>query len=232
VLSAAAVCPTRAFAADDKTYEEAFTKQGKMRDVQIVAGAPRPTEREGDWACAYRLDAKMADIVPRILEDAGWAQAEITRECRELFAARTGGKVAGNFTNWDTVDDFQRTPWYRRYRPNDGSGMHFVSIDCMQLLEVNLIAPSNRKDPYSHLRKRHYEDSMFNERFSEDSARHLTRAELAKMTPGMPQHGQMSRKKFMEFDTEYKKHGGRNRHPNACYHAFRSSQGATNSSHE
>lgn len=207
----------RAFTTYTQLGEEAgFT--AKFRNINVVHGTPKPATQEGEWKCTYPLNTRMEVVVKDLMKKGGWSEKEMEREMAEFFTVRDHrNKVAGAGNVWVTVEDFQRTPWYRRYRPNDSSGTHFVSIELMKLLEENLVPPSQRKDPYAHLRKRHYEDSYFNERYTEETAKTTTRASLNRVTKGEPGYGTMTRKDFMGYDRKYNKENNRYRGMNESY---------------
>jgi hypothetical protein len=216
----------RSFSTFDRTTSEMGFAQ-KLRDVPVITGQSRPAEREGSWVCPYPLTQKMDVVVRDLLEKNGWAEVEIKREVDQIFALKTT-RCGSSTHSWNTVEEYQRTPWYARFQPNNAATTHFVSYECSKIMEDNLIPPSQRKDPYAHLRKRHYEDSFFHEKFSEGHSKHITREELARMTPGMPQYGTVTRKKYLQFCKEYEKRNktkGEYIHLNEQYHAWRNSCG-------
>uniref|UniRef100_A0A7S1QAK8 Uncharacterized protein n=1 Tax=Neobodo designis TaxID=312471 RepID=A0A7S1QAK8_NEODS len=222
----------RGFSTDDRTVSEMGVGQ-RLKELPVIQGQARPTVKEGEWTCPYPLTKSFEFVVRDILEKNGWAKPEIEREMSQIFSLKSSGFVCGsNYNGWRTVEDFQRTPWYQRYRPNEASTTHFVSIECMKLLEENLIPPSQRKDSYAHLRKRFYEDQFFSEKFSEKHARHITREELARQTPGMKESGTMSRKRYLQFSKEYEKRNKSKDRPllqHEVYRAWRSACGGRNS---
>lgn len=216
----------RQFSTHDRTPSENGFAQ-KLRELPVVTGQTRPVTKEGDWVCSHRLTERMEVVIRELLERNNWKEPEIQRELSQFFALRES-VCSSNSTSWTTVEEYQRTPWHSRFRPNDASTTHFVSIECMKILEENLIPPSQRKDPYAHLRKRQYEDQFFTERFSEESARHITREELARQTKGMPEYGTMSRAKYLQFVKEYEKRNKTRDRPirvNEIYNAWRGSVG-------
>jgi hypothetical protein len=227
---AATAAATRVFTTHERMPSETGFAH-KLREVPVITGQARPCEREGDWVCAYPLTHRMEEVVADLLQKNGWSEIEIKREISQIFAIKTVRTAGSNTARWATVEEFQRTPWYARYRPNDVSTTHYISYECMKILEDNLIAPSQRKDPYAHLRKRHLEDQFAHERFSENHARHITREELGRMTPGMPEYGTVSRKKYLQFCKEYDKRNkakGDFTQKDEQYHAWRSSLGGRN----
>lgn len=196
----------RTFDSQGKMSDE-YGFANKMRDISVITGTPKPTGKEGEWVCRFKGSDQLEGVLRKLLAERQWADVEIERELGEVFAHRRLGKNAANYANWTTVEEFQRTPWFRRFRPNDTAATHFASIEVFKIMEDELIPPSQRGDPYAHLRRRHYEDSFFNERFSEDAGRHLTREELARHTKGMPQYeakGPTTRSAFLAFEKEYK----------------------------
>ena len=207
----------RSFSTNTKTLDErGFTD--RLKHINVVHGAPKATMQEGDWSCAYPLNTRMETAVLDLMQKNGWNEKEVTREMGEFFVGRDYRQKSGSAgCVWTTVEDFQRTPWYRRFRPNDTAGTHYVSIELMKLLESALIPPSQRRDPYAHLRKRHYEDGFFNERYSEDTAKHTTRAALERVTPGMPGYGSISRSEFLKYDSKYNTQNKRYRGPHESY---------------
>jgi hypothetical protein len=225
------VAAPRTFSTDDRTSAELGVGQ-RLKELPVIQGQARPVVKEGDWTCPYPLTKSFEFVVKDILEKNGWTKVEVDREMSQIFSLKSSGYFCNsNYNGWRTVEDFQRTPWYQRYRPNESSTTHFVSIECMKLLESNLVPPSQRKDSYAHLRKRFYEDQFFTEKFSESHARHITREELARQTKGMPEHGTMSRKKYLHFSKEYEKRNkttDRMMGKNEVYHAWRSACGGQN----
>jgi hypothetical protein len=203
----AALCtPLRTFDTRDSTVDERGPFD-RLQNITPIVGQPKPCTRDGDWQLRFHLRDKMSVVLCTILREEGWAEPEIKREL-ENFHAHQFAQIRVNYDNrsrWDTVEDFQRTPWYRRWRPNTSSSFPMVSVECMKLLERALIPPSARADPYVHLRKRHYEDTFHNEKYSEGNVRDLTRERLAKFTQGMPGYGSVSRRDFLEFEKEYRK---------------------------
>lgn len=180
----------------------------RLKNITPIVGQPKPAEREGEWVCPFPLQTRMTDAIRQILEAHNWSAPEIQREI-DNFESSKGGSVKSNGRDnrqsWHTVEDYQRTPWYRRWRPNESGTVPMVSHDCMKLLEQHLVPPASRGDPYAHLRKRHYEDTFHTERFSEGYTRHMTRESLAPYTKGMPQYGARSRKEFLAFEKEYRR---------------------------
>lgn len=213
---------TRTFVSDDRFGKELGFGH-KMRDVPVLTGNPRPVSREESWRCAYKLSDRMEVVVRDILTKHNWNPLEIDRELSQIFERKEVGSRS-SLNTWSTVEEFQRTPWYRRYRPTDDTAAKFISYEAMKLLEAALIPPSLRVDPYAHLRKRHMEDNWMNDKFSEDAAKYVTRAKLAQQTKGMPQYGQMSRRKFLEFEKKFRGMNGSNRHVNEVYAAWLNSQ--------
>lgn len=185
---------------EDNTYN-------RLRDISVVTGAPKPTSREGAWVCRFKPQDKMEDVVKTILKEKGWSDAEINRELQELFPnLRPPGKFIIH-ANWTTVEEFQRTPWFRRFRPNDSS-LTFCSHECMKAIEEELICPSQRGDPYTHLRRHHYETEYMQERFGEPARKSVDRETLAQYTKGAPGEKKTGRKEFLEFEKEYRKKQG------------------------
>ncbi|KAG5498481.1 hypothetical protein JKF63_02767 [Porcisia hertigi] len=191
----------------------------KMRDIPVLTGNPRPVTREESWRCAYKLSDRMEYVVRDILTKNQWSALEVDRELAQIFERKEVGSRSA-LNTWSTVEEFQRTPWYRRYKPTDDTAAKYISYEAMKLLESALIPPSLRVDPYAHLRKRHMEDNWMNDKFSEDSARYLTRERLAQHTKGMPQYGLVSRRKFMEFEKKFRDVHGSNMHVNEIYSAW------------
>eukprot|EP00796_Vickermania_ingenoplastis_P011576 gene11576-7972_t len=200
----------------------------KMRDIPVLTGNPRPLASEESWRCQYKLADRMEHVVRDILEKNGWSNIEVQREMDQIFERKVTGTRA-SLNTWSTVEDFQRTPWYRRYKPTDDTVAKFISYEAMKLLEEALIPPSLRTDPYAHLRKRHMEDNWMNDKFSEDSAKYITREKLAQQTLGMSQYGALSRKKFLEFDAKFRKMHGGQTHANEAYAAWLQSNGSIQS---
>ena len=198
-----------------------------MKAITPMIGQPKPCLRENDWILRFNLTDKMINVIKILLKEENWADAEIEREIDNFFGSKKG-KIHMQpdlRSSWETVEDFQRTPWYRRWRPNERGSIPMVSIDCLKILEKHLIPPSARHDPYSHLRKRHYEDTYHNEKYSEGNVRDLNREKLATYTKGMPQYGKHSRKEFLAFEKEYKKkQPGMSVHQHETYNAWKSSQ--------
>ena len=194
----------------------------KMKDLSVITGNPKPTTKEGEWKLRFNLSDRMVNVIRVLLQEAGWKEPEINREIGEIFACQREARKGAQYGNWTTVEEFQRTPWYRRYRPNDSHTVTYCSHDCLKILEENLIPPSQRHDPYAHLRKRHLEDQYMTERFSEENARHITREELAKHTPGMSEFGKAGgRAAFLAFDKDYRaKNRGVFVHQNEVYRAW------------
>jgi hypothetical protein len=143
-------------------------------------------------------------VIPKLLRKAGWSELEIDREMQQIYLRKTIGATA-SLNSWNTVEDFQRTPWNRRFRPTDTCAANFISYECMKLLEEQLVPPSLRSDPYAHLRKRYLEDNWTSDRFSEESARYVRREDLKPHTKGTPEYGRVSRKGFLKFEEEFKK---------------------------
>lgn len=193
------------------TFTGDETPHKKTAAISPIVGQGKPATREGqDWILKWPLDTSMDTVIREILAAENWSPAEIEREVENFLPK--GSSVKGGISStrsrradWGTIESYQRTPWYRRWRPNESSQVPMVSHECMKLLEKNLIPPSARSDPYAHLRKRHYEDTFHTEKYSEGYVRHMHRTELAKYTKGMPQYGARSRKDFLEFETEYKR---------------------------
>ncbi|CCW67921.1 unnamed protein product [Phytomonas sp. Hart1] len=191
----------------------------KMQDIPVLTGNPRPVAREDSWQCAYKLSDRMEGVVRDVLQKHQWSETEIQRELDQIFERKALGSRA-SLNAWSTVEEFQRTPWYRRYRPSDDTVAKFISYEAIKLLENALIPPSLREDPYSHLRKRHMEDNWMNDRFCEDSAKYVTREKLAQQTIGTPQYGRITRKKFMDFEKKFITLQGSNKHVNEAYAAW------------
>ncbi|CAD2218308.1 hypothetical protein AGDE_00081 [Angomonas deanei] len=212
---------TRSFDATERFGKELGFGH-KMKDIPVLTGNPRPVSREDAWRCTYKLSERMENVIRDILTKEKWSEIEIQRELDQIFERKERGSRA-SLNTWTTVEEFQRTPWYRRYKPADDTAAKYISYELMKLLEENLIPPSLREDPYAHLRKRHMEDNWMNDRFSEEKARSITREKLAVQTIGMPQYGSITRKKYLEFESEYKKMNGSNIRVNEVYLAWLSS---------
>ncbi|ESL11892.1 hypothetical protein TRSC58_00349 [Trypanosoma rangeli SC58] len=191
----------------------------KMRDIPVLTGNPRPVAREEEWRCAYKLTDRMEDVVRDILRKDGWSEVEVQREMGQIFERKTHD-IRSSLNTWTTVEEFQRTPWYRRYKPTDTCVAKYISYEVIKLLERALIPPSLRTDPYAHLRKRHMEDNWMNDRFSEEAAKYITREQLAKQTKGLSGYGQITRRKFLEFDQKFKASYGGKQHVNESYSAW------------
>lgn len=191
----------------------------KMRDIPVLTGNPRPLSREESWSCKYKLTDRMETVIRDILTKASWSSVEIQRELDQIFERKMTGSRS-SLNTWSTVAEFQRTPWYRRYKPTDDTAAKYISYEAIKLLEDALIPPSLRKDPYSHLRKRHMEDNWMNDKFSEDSAKYLGRDKLAQHTKGMQQYGTTTRKKFLQFEKKFRKMHGGQLHVNETYAAW------------
>lgn len=191
----------------------------KMKDIPVLTGNPRPLAREDAWHCAYKLSDRMEFVIADLLKKNGWSDIEVRRELDQIFERKTRGSRS-SLNTWSTVEEFQRTPWYRRYKPTDDTVAKFISYEAMKILEEALIPPSLRGDPYAHLRKRHMEDNWMNDKFSEATAKSITRERLAQQTKGMPEYGRITRKKFLEFDAELKKMSKSNLHVNESYSAW------------
>eukprot|EP00759_Apiculatamorpha_spiralis_P025535 PhF_6_TR28886/c0_g1_i1/m.42218 len=205
-------CIFRFFDSKGRSSQE-FTFGRRLQDINVLTGKPKPTTHEGEWKCEYALHEPLENVLRIELKKRGWSQIEIDREVIEMFAIRKteNPKAAAGTceTMWNTVEEFQRTPWFKRYRPNDNGQTHYVSYETFKVLEEAVIPPTMRKDPYFKMRKRHYEDLYMNERYHEDQARYITREKLAKQTKGMAAYGSVSRKGFLEFEKEWKaKHPG------------------------
>lgn len=200
----------------------------KMRDIPVLTGNPRPVAREDRWTCTYKLSDKMDFVIPDVLRKNGWSDVEIEREMSQIYIGRTVGQQA-NLNAWTTVEEFQRTPWYRRYRPSDSNCATYISYEAMKTLETALIPPSLREDPYAHLRKRHLEDNFMNDRFSEENASYIRREDLKKYTKGMPDYGKMTRRKFLEFEEKYKAENKAELKLNETYSAWLSAMGGKRS---
>lgn len=232
IVGVAPASAVRCFNIHDQTMDEISYTQ-KMRDIQVISGDPRPAQREGEWKCEFHIRERMESVIPKLLRRNGWEDAEIERELSQLYAHRRSDKLSfgsGCGGVWVTVEDFQRTPWYRRYRPNDHATTHYVSIECMKILEENLIPPSQRKDPYSHLRKRQYEDQWFHQKYSEEQAQHIKREQLKKVTKGMDGYGKISRRQFIEFKDEWmRRNKGKWTSEHEIYHAWLTAMGGTTS---
>lgn len=191
----------------------------KMRDIPVLTGNPRPVVQEEDWRCAYKLTERMEDVVRDILKKDGWNELEVQREMEQIFERKLHGSRS-SLNTWTTVEEFQRTPWYRRYKPTDTSPAKYISYEVIKLLERALIAPSLRTDPYAHLRKRHMEDNWMNDRFSEESAKYIRREQLNKQTKGLPGYGQVTRRKFLDFDQKFRASYSGKQHVNESYSAW------------
>ncbi|KAH9580158.1 hypothetical protein LSM04_009351 [Trypanosoma melophagium] len=196
----------------------------KMRDIPVLTGNPRPVAKEDDWRCSYKLTDRMEDVVRDVLKKNNWSDIEIQREVEQIFERKYMGSRS-SLNTWSTVEEFQRTPWYRRYKPTDTCAAKYISYEVIKLLENALIAPSLRSDPYAHLRKRHMEDNWMNDRFSEETAKYVRREQLAKQTKGLPGYGQVTRRKFLEFDRKFKASYGAKQHINESYSAWLQSLG-------
>jgi hypothetical protein len=180
----------------------------KIKDMPVLTGNPRPVSAEGEWRCAYRLNERMELVIPQVLRKEGFSDAEIQREVAQIFSRKqTGSQAALNV--WSTVEEFQRTPWYRRFKPTDSTPAQYISYEAMKALESALVPPSMRTDPYAHLRKRHLEDNWLHTNFSEQHAQYIRRADLKNYTKGEKEYGKVTRRDFLKFDKEYKeKQGG------------------------
>ncbi|CCD14893.1 unnamed protein product [Trypanosoma congolense IL3000] len=196
----------------------------KMRDIPVLTGNPRPVAREEEWSCRYKLTDRMEDVVRDVLQKAGWNELELKREMDEIFERKTHGSRS-SLNTWTTVEEFQRTPWYRRYKPTDTCVAKYISYEVIKALEEALIPPSLRGDPYAHLRRRHMEDNWMNDRFSEETAKYIRREDLSKHTKGLPEYGQVTRRKFLEFDRMFKEAHGARQHVNEAYSAWLQSIG-------
>lgn len=191
----------------------------KIRDIPVLTGNPRPVAAEERWRCAYRLSDRMEFVVRDLLTKHAWSEVEVQREMDQMYERKHHGSRS-SLNTWSTVEEFQRTPWYRRYRPTDDTAAKFISYEAMKLLEEALIPPSLRTDPYAHLRKRHMEDNWMNDKFSEDHAKYITREKLARHTKGMPQYGSITRKSFLDFEKAFLDKKGSNQHINETYSAW------------
>lgn len=211
-------CCTRYFDSQNR-YGKELGFGHKMKDIPVLTGNPRPLTREESWKCPYRLTERMEFVVQDILKAAGWSNIEIEREMSQIFERKFAGSRS-SLNTWSTVEEFQRTPWYRRYKPTDDTVAKYISYEAMKLLEQTLIPPSLRTDPYSHLRKRHMEDNWMNDKFLEDSAKCITRDQLAQQTKGMRQYGSFSRKQFLKFEEKFKKAHGSQLQVNETYAAW------------
>jgi hypothetical protein len=180
----------------------------KIKDMPVLTGNPRPVSAEGDWRCEYRLNERMEAVIPQVLRKIGFSDEEIHREVSQIFGRKqTGSQAALNV--WSTVEEFQRTPWYRRFKPTDATAAQYISFEAMKALEAALVPPSMRTDPYAHLRKRHLEDNWLNQNFSEQHAQYIRRDDLKNYTKGTSEYGKVTRRDFLKFEKEYKaKHGG------------------------
>lgn len=191
----------------------------KMRDIPVLTGNPRPVSYEEGWRCSYKLSDRMEFVVRDVLKRNQWSDLEIEREISQIFERKERGSRS-SLNTWSTVEEFQRTPWYRRYKPTDDTAAKYISYEAIKLLESALVPPSLRVDPYAHLRKRHMEDNWMNDKFSEDSAKYLTREKLARQTRGMPQYGGVTRRSFLDFEEKFRKLHGSNLHVNEAYSAW------------
>ncbi|EPY31433.1 hypothetical protein STCU_03458 [Strigomonas culicis] len=217
-ISIACVSACRTFDSTEKFGKELGFGH-KMRDIPVLTGNPRPVAREDAWRCSYKLSDRMEYVLRDVLTKQRWSAAEIQRELDQIFERKERGSRS-SLNTWSTVEEFQRTPWYRRYKPTDDTVAKYISYEAMKLLEEALIPPSLRQDPYAHLRKRHMEDNWMNDKFSEENAKHITREKLAQYTPGMPQYGATTRKDFMNFDKKFREANGSNMHVNESYLAW------------
>lgn len=224
--SSTSISSIRFFSSTGNTSDE-LGPMYRMKQISPLVGQPKPCLKENDWTLRFSLRDKMEHVIRTLLREEKWAESEIQREVENFMGAKYGfvGNQRDRRSDWETVEDFQRTPWYRRWRPNEASSIPMVSIDCMKILEKNLIPPSARHDPYAHLRKRHYEDTFHNEKFSEGNVRDLTRSRLAPYTKGMPEYGKHSRKEFLAFEKEYRKRQpGTSVQQHEVYNAWKASQ--------
>lgn len=218
---------TKRFFNSTTTTVDELGPMHKMKQITPIVGQPKPCAREEEWVLRFNLRDRMEDVIRVLLREQNWAEAEIDREVKNFMGGKYGNvkQQHDRRSNWETVEEFQRTPWYRRWRPNESSSMPMVSFDLMKILETNLIPPSARHDPYAHLRKRHYEDTFHNEKFSEGNVKELSRERLGAYTKGMPQYGKYSRKEFLAFEKEYRKRQpGVSVSQSETYNAWRASQ--------
>ena len=211
-------CCLRFFDANDRTDRES-SWSSKVKDMPVLTGNPRPVTAEEGWRCEYRLSERMEEIIPKVLRKAGFDDEEILRETSQIFGRKKTGSQA-SLNTWSTVEEFQRTPWYRRFKPSDSTVAQYISYEAMKALEAALVPPSMRTDPYSHLRKRHLEDNWLNEKFSEQHAQYIRRDDLKSYTRGSVEYGRVTRRDFMKFEADYKaKHGGMPTQ-NEVYHSW------------
>lgn len=191
----------------------------RMKDIPVLTGNPRPVAKEPGWICSYRLTDRMIEVVPDILLKNGWTKEQADREVSQIFMRKQVG-AKSSVNAWSTVEEFQRTPMHRRYRPSDTSGTVYISYECMKLLEETLIPPSLRTDPYLHLRKRHLEDHWMYANFTEESAKYIRKEDLDKRTKGSPHYGAITRKTYLDFKTEFYKTHGAMPQQNEAYNAW------------
>lgn len=208
LLSSGVALPTRRmFSTEQKDWEKGFGN--RMKDVPVLTGHARPVAREPGWTCRFKLSQRMDEVVPIILKENGWTDEQVQREVNGIFFSKSGETSRASLNVWSTVEEYQRTPWFRRFRPTDTRSSIYISYEALKLMETELIPPSLREDPYAHLRKRHMEDNWLNDSFSESNAKYVTKQELDRYTKGNPSYGTITRKKFLEFDAKFKKgHGG------------------------
>lgn len=192
----------------------------RLKDIPTLSGSAKPVVREGDWVCEEALTETMEVAIPRILKRRGWNEVEIQREVDYFFLKKCSSHATSRLVSWRTVEDFQRTPWHRRFRTADGTVGQYISYECLKALEAALVPPSMRGDPYAHLRKRHLEEQFQSEPYSENAVKPVTREKLGAMTPGMPTYGTVTRAKFLEFDRKYKEHRTSMSTDNDSYHAW------------
>jgi hypothetical protein len=181
----------------------------RMKDVPVLTGHARPVAREAGWVCKFRLNQRMEEVIPIILKAKGWTDEQVQREINGIYFHKGGGVTNAALNIWTTVEEYQRTPWFRRFRPSDTRSNVYISYEALKLLETELIPPSLRSDPYSHLRKRHLEDNWLNDKHSESAAKYVTKEALDRYTKGSENYGTVTRKKFLEFESKFRKsHGG------------------------
>lgn len=189
----------RRFSTKDRAPFEDFGsgKMARLRNMPNVLGSGYPAKSEGTWKCEYPLHAMMKDIIPLILKKAGWEDSEVQREVDEFFPPE-GIRVV-----WRTVEEYQRFPWYKRFRPVDHYSNRFSSIEAAKEIEKALIPPSARKDPFQHLRRHDFEHNFMNNSSQETFVKSTTRESLRPFTPGTQEFGAMSRKKYIDFVRNY-----------------------------
>lgn len=198
----------RMFSSTD-TYDNDKEFGNRMKDVPVLTGNARPLSREAGWVCRFRLNQRMEEVIPIILKENGWTEEQVQRELNGIYYNRDGGTSVASLNVWSTVEEYQRTPWFRRFRPTDTRSNVYISYEALKLMETELIPPSLRVDPYAHLRKRHMEDNWLHDKYSETSAKYVTKNSLDRYTKGSENYGTVTRKKYLQFNEKFKKeHGG------------------------